>query len=62
MNSVFENNFLNLPTNERYINRKFVPASIIKKMIIYCTRGMEFQNDKLAFFVEKPPVAMLLIE
>ena len=29
---------------------------------MYGIWGIEFQNDKLSFFVEKPPVAILLIE
>ena len=62
INSVFEISFLNFPISDRYINKKFVPASIIKNIIIYCTCGIEFQNDKLSFFVENPPVAILLIE
>ena len=34
----------------------------MKKMTIYWTEGIEFQYAKLSFFVEKPPVAILLIE
>ena len=54
--------FLNFPIIDRYIKRKLVPAKIIKNTIMYCINGIEFQCDKLSFFVENPPVAILLIE
>ena len=34
----------------------------MKNITMYCIKGFEFQWAKLAFFVEKPPDAILLIE
>ena len=62
LNSSSCKNFLTLPVNAKYVNTKLEPDINIKKIIIYWMIGVSFQKETLLFFVEKPPVAIVLIE